>query len=74
MFLLHQLAILFRMFHPSRMLRRLLQVLQKDQGQTILFSNNQKSDKLPGRSTPFRMNNRRSTVRSRKGYLPGVLL
>ena len=41
MSLLHQLAIRSRMFLPSRMLRRLLQVLLKDQGQTILFSNNQ---------------------------------
>ena len=49
MSLLHQLAIRSRMFLPSRMLRRLLQVLLKDQGQTILFSSNQKSDKLPGR-------------------------
>ena len=54
MFLLHQPAIRSRMFLPSRMLRHLLQVLLKDQGQTILFSNSQKSDKLPGRSTPFR--------------------
>ena len=42
MSLLHQLAIRSRMFLPSRMLRRLLQVLLKDQGQTILFSNSQK--------------------------------
>lgn len=41
MSLLHQLAIRSRMFLPSRMLRRLLQVLLKDQGLTILFSNNQ---------------------------------
>ena len=41
MFLLHQLAIPFRMFLPSRMLHHLLQVLLKDQGRTILFRNNQ---------------------------------
>ena len=42
MSLLHQLAIRFRMFLPSRMLRRLLQVLLKDQGLRILFSSNQR--------------------------------
>lgn len=42
MSLLHQLAIRSRMFLPSRMLRRLLQVLLKDQGRTILFRNNQR--------------------------------